>query len=444
MQRIIFLILVFLSPTMAQAEESQQKLAPINHIIVFYLENHSFDNVLGTFPDADGIANAGKNATQIDAQGKPYVMLPRVMNDKEPDPRFPDALPNAPFLMTKYAPISEKIGDPVHRFYQTQAQMDGGKMDKFAQISNTGGLVMGYYEEKDAPLWQYAQKYTLADHFFTGAFGGSMLNHFWLVCACTPNYPHAPEKLHAQLDAKGNLMRDGALSPEGDVINTIQPRGFPYDPKVNDPAMRLPASNLPTIGDRLSEKHIDWAWYAGDWNQALSQTNPPPFFPYHHQPFIYFANYAEGTSGRAQHLKDETDLIAGIEKGLLPPVVFYKPSGTFDWHPGYTKLDESERHVFDLVSKIEKSLLWKDSVIIITFDDAGGFWDHVAPPKGDRFGPGERVPTLIISPFAKRGFIDHTTYDTTSILKLIETKYDIKPLSDRDAKANDLRNALQP
>jgi phospholipase C len=112
-------------------------------------------------------------------------------------------------------------------------------------------------------------------------------------------------------------------------------------------------------------------------------------------------------------------------------------------HPGYSRLKESEDHVFALVRKIEQSPLFRDSIIIVTFDDAGGWWDHVPPPKGDRFGPGERIPTLIISPFAKKGFIDHTTYDTTSILKLIETKYDLKPLGTRDANAGDLRNTLE-
>ena len=96
-----------------------------------------------------------------------------------------------------------------------------------------------------------------------------------------------------------------------------------------------------------------------------------------------------------------------------------------------------------LVRKIEVSKAWKDSVIIVTFDDTGGFWDHAAPPQGRRFGPGERLPALIISPLARRGYVDHTTYDTTSILKLIETKFGLKPLTARDAAAGDMTNALQ-
>ena len=95
-----------------------------------------------------------------------------------------------------------------------------------------------------------------------------------------------------------------------------------------------------------------------------------------------------------------------------------------------------------MIRKIERSRLWRNTVIIATYDEFGGFWDHVPPPPGDRWGPGSRVPAIIISPFAKRGYVDHTVYDTTSVLKFIETRFGLKPLGERDAKANDLLNAL--
>ncbi len=444
MMRAFISIIVLFWPLSLCASEAQEKLTPIHHIIVFYLENHSFDNLFGTFPGADGIANAGDKATQTDANNIPYKTLPPVMNGKTADARFPANLPNQPFLITRYVSANDKTADLLHRFYQNQAQIDGGNMDKFAVTNESGGLTMGYYEEKDSPLWQYAKRYALADRFFVAAFGGSILNHFWLICACTPRYEHAPQDMLSVLDKNGRLLKDGPLSPDGYVINTIQPASPPFDSRTKDLVHRLPEQTLPTIGDRLSAKNITWAWYGGGWSDAVNgKTDPSHFFPFHHHPFGYFANYAQGTKGRAEHLKDETDFVAAIQNGALPAVSFFKPAGTVDMHPYYTKLGESQEHVFGLVKAIENSPLWKDSVIIITFDDAGGFWDHVAPPQSDRFGPGERIPTLIISPFAKRGFIDHTMYETTSILKLIETKYHLKPLGARDAKANDLTNALQ-
>ena len=441
--RYLILLMLALLPLHALAqEEDARKLAPINHIIVFYLENHSFDNLFGTFPGADGLANAGDKAIQLDATGKPYATLPPAMNGKDVDARFPTNLPNKPFLISQYVSAHEKTGDLIHRFYQNEAQINGGAMNQFALFTDAGALTMGYYDEKDSPIKRYAKAYTLADHFFVGAFGGSFLNHFWLICGCTPRFDNAPDQLKAVLDDNGKILRDGALTPDGYAVNTLQPLSAPYDAKASDPTLRLPMQTMATIGDRLSEKHISWAWYSGGWANA-DAGKPDSLFIYHHQPFAYFSNYAQGTEGRKAHLKDETDLVAGIEKGDLPAVTFYKPLGNVDAHPGYARLIESEDHVFDLVAKIEKSPLWRDSIIIVTFDDTGGFWDHVAPPKGDRFGPGERTPTLIISPFAKRGFIDHRTYDTTSILKLIESKYGLQPLGERDAKANNLSNALQ-
>jgi len=126
----------------------------------------------------------------------------------------------------------------------------------------------------------------------------------------------------------------------------------------------------------------------------------------------------------------------------VPAVSFIKPLGPDNEHPGYTNLARGQQHVADLVQAIQKSSIWTDTVIIITYDENGGFWDHVAPPKIDKWGPGTRVPTIIISPYAKKGFVDHTQYDTTSILKLIETRWGLQPLGTRDAAANDLTNAF--
>ena len=298
---------------------------------------------------------------------------------------------------------------------------------------------MGYYDGHQLPLWQYAKKYTLADNFFQGAFGGSFLNHFWLACACTPRYENAPEELQIKLDGDGKLLKDGQVI-DGFVVNTLQTTAIPFYPntKLNK---QLPPQNMPTIGDRLSDKNISWAWYAGGWNDA-SAGKADKNFQFHHQPYVYFSRYAEDTVERTAHLKDETDFIKAIETGTLPAVSFYKPIGSLNEHPGYADLISGEQHIADLLARIEASSQWKNTLVIVTYDENGGFWDHVAPPKKDRWGPSTRVPTLIISPFAKRGFVDHTEYDTTSILKLIETRFSLKPLTDRDADANNFSNAL--
>jgi acid phosphatase len=211
---------------------------------------------------------------QVTSEGRQFTALPAVVNNlvvwpgdrgmsSGIDTRFAVGLPNGPFRADRYVSLGERTGDLVHRFYQEQEQIDGGKMDRFVAVSGAGALPMGYFDGGSLLLYSLADEYTLADRFFHAAFGGGFLNHFWLIGACTPRYDKAPASLVAQLDENG------------------------------------------------------------------------------------------------------------------------------------------------------------------------------------RWGPGTRVPTIIISPFAKRHFVDHTIYDTTSILKLIETRWHLPSLGDRDAHAGDLTNALQ-
>jgi acid phosphatase len=166
---------------------------------------------------------------------------------------------------------------------------------------------------------------------------------------------------------------------------------------------------------------------------------------------------APGSAARAEHLKDGglggSEFLKAIDGGSLPQVTFYKPQGNLNEHPGYTDILSGDEHIADVIAHLQKSPQWAHMVAIVTYDENGGFWDHVAPPKGDRWGPGSRVPTLIVSPFAKRGLVDHTFYDTTSILRLIAKRFALSRLpglAARDAAlaANgspplgDLTNAL--
>ena len=374
-------------------------------------------------------------------------------------------LPNAPFAIDDPKGFNVSFGittrDLWHRFYQNQMQIAGGKNNRFAAYADAGGLVMGHYASARLPLWDTATQYLLADNFFMGAFGGSFLNHFALICACAPTYPHAgqsPAKgLIAAVEADGvtltsapgspksalegipKFVNDGNLTPDFYAVNTMQP---PYQPSANQPApdgnpayadptkpTTLPPQIEQTIGDLLSAKGVTWAWYAGAWQIALDGKNatPVPNFQYHHQPFNYFANLAPGSAARAEHLKDGGlgggEFIKAIDSGALPRVAFYKPQGNLNEHPGYTDVLDGDRHIADVVGHLQKSPQWGHMVVIVTYDENGGFWDHVAPPKGDRWGPGSRVPTLIVSPFAKKGFVDHTPYDTTSILSLITNRF---------------------
>ncbi|WP_297296979.1 acid phosphatase [uncultured Methylovirgula sp.] len=469
-------------------------LDQIKTIVILYAENRSFDALYGDFPGARGLADlAPAQFEQRDRDGKLLPTLPpiwRGLTGKHVVPPIPQektkGLPNAPFAIDDpkgfNLPLSIETRDLVHRFYQNQMQIDGGKNDRFAAYSDAGGLVMGHYDGSKLPLWPIAKDYVLADNFFMGAFGGSFLNHFELICACAPIYPHANEspakdqisainpdgvslKLAADspasaLDGPPKFAKDRALTPDFYAVNTMQP---PYQPSANppqpggDPALadRHAATTLPpqtetTIGDLLDDKNIAWAWYAGGWGAALSgkDTKDSEALVFHHQPFNYFKFLAPGTPARAAHLRDAglagELFIKDIDAGALPPVTFYKPPANLDEHPGYADVLAGDKHLFDIVGHLQKSPQWPHMVVIITYDENGGFWDHVAPPKGDRFGPGTRVPTLIVSPFAGRGRVDHTLYDTTSILRLITRRFGLPELAGLKARDAAMAKAGEP
>jgi phospholipase C len=246
------------------------------------------------------------------------------------------------------------------------------------------------------------------------------------------------------MDGIPKFVNNGTISPDFYAVNTMQP---PFQPSGIKPAKdgnlrfadpdvpnTLPPQHDITIGDLLSLKGVSWAWYAGAWQDALDggRGKPVPNFQFHHQVFNYFAQFAPGTPARAEHLKDGgmngVEFIKDIDAGRLPQVTFYKPQGNLNEHPGYTDAMSGDEHIADVIAHLEKSPQWPHVLVIVTYDENGGFWDHVAPPKADRWGPGSRVPTMIVSPFAKKGYVDHTLYDTTSILRFITRRFDLPVL----------------
>jgi phospholipase C len=471
----------------ADAEDgSGMRLKKINHLVVIYLENWSFDSLYGEFDGAEGLSSAAAMAApkQIDKDGMVYATLPQVepaLGGGDAGATLADGgalvFPNAPFALDPYlGPNTITKNDLVHRFYQEQMQINGGMMNNFVSISNARGMTMGYFHTMDLPLATVAKTYTLCDHFFHGAFGGSFLNHIWLIAAAAPTFPNAPMSVVAKLGDAGTgfldrdpttgfPINDGFVTPDGYAVNTSYSVNTPH-PATAPTANLVPNQTIPTIGDRLSDKSVDWAWYSGGWNDAVAAGNiandagadaaaaseagmatAAAIFQYHHQPFVYFDKYKDGTAAKAAHLKDETDFTAAVTAGALPAVSFVKPAGINNEHPNYTDVITGENHVVSLITAIKNSTLWKDTAIIVTYDENGGFWDHVAPPKADKWGPGTRVPAIVISPFAKKGYVDKTVYETTSILALIQKRWALEALPGVTARqtaqvAGDLTNAF--
>src|SRR5215212_9886907 len=259
------------------------------------------------------------------------------------------------------------------------------------------------------------------------------------------------------------------------AVNTIQP---PYQP--HGSGAQLPPQTHATIGDRLSAAGLDWAWYSGGWSNANGDvggpgwTNGPSactdaataagsvwphcpnrFFQYHHQPFNYFANYAPGTAARAAHLRDEQEFIAAANSSrtscALKPVSMIKPQGAENEHPGYASVTQGGDHLVSLLKAINDSACAKDTMVIVTYDEFGGQWDHVPPPgqggapgPHDQWGPGTRIPALIVAPQLRGDFVvDHTGYDTTSVMATIEQRFGLDPVATRDAQVNSLANAFE-
>jgi acid phosphatase len=516
----------------AAATWDHDDLRDIQTLVVIYAENRSFDSLFGTFPGANGLSRATKaEYTQLDRNGSVLPGLPAVWGGTNGNsgpvvtnagitagaPPAPNPVTetqsaaylstfNHPYsLLSLYDTVSTIDTNPLtytnrdlyHRFYENQMQINGGANNKFAAWADSGGLTMMYIPNNtvDHPLWSLAEKYVLADNFFQSAFGGSYLNHQYLICSCAPIYPGDGTKpinpaaptdptkapTPSVVNADGVTLTTTATSPASALngppayvnssvitpaiggvffsVNTSQP---PFPPSSNAIASTppqqsvnllatntLPPQTQTTIGDLLTAAGVNWAYYAGAWTFALS--NPPntagtsaanPNFQYHHQPFNFFEAFdpstTAGAANRAAHLLDAgvstpANIAAGslppsrfltdIQNGNLPAVTFYKPHGTVNEHNGYANVTDGDKHIAAVVAALQASPQYEHMLIVITYDEFGGLWDHVPPPKGDMFGPGTRIPAIIISPFAKKGYVDHTQYDTTSVLRFITKRW---------------------
>jgi acid phosphatase len=560
-------LILAVAAAIGEAAISQANGAPavnaFTHIVVIYQENHSFDNLYGSWGKVNGSSVNGLDSAdpphtvQVRADDKetPYSCLlqtdvnltspplPTTCTD-DTGAKFQSAFANAPYNIDSYIgandttcplPAAEKSAsngtlkgsgraggctrDLVHGFYEEQYQINKGKQNRYVTGSDGAGLVMGYYETTKLPIYIYlhspgAPNYVIADSFFHGAFGGSFLNHQWLIAAATPEFAGAIDDrsksdLHTVLDenampadsraplytslsgaatghrSKPLLTASCNFAPSAKVacgdyaINTIQPFYQPYKPGAPD-AQRLPPVTNPTIGDRLSNANIpvDWAWYSGGWSNANGDSGAPGWtngagqgcidpnadpkaafpncpdrlFQYHHQPFNYYKNYAPGTAARAAHLRDEAEFIEAAKTGNLKPVSFVKPLGGTDEHPGYSSESAGDAHIVDLIDAIVNGPNGKDTLIIVTYDEFGGWWDHVPPPQfrpngegsaHDDWGPGTRVPALLIAKKFHQSAVDHADHDTTSILKLIEERFHLEPLTSRDKDVQSLSTALE-
>jgi phospholipase C len=388
---------------------TRRTTTPIKHIVYLVKENRTFDNYFARYPGADG-ARTGLTST-----GERVKLTVH-----------PDVL----------------LGDIGHGFLDGVVSINGGRMDGFDRIPINGESLAGYssFTREGIPAyWAYADNFVLGDRMFSSMYGPTFPEHLYTIGAQAGRVvgnkhdrglyvPNVNGKEGVYCTDPGELVyRFRRLSKaEQEKVMKAEERA---DLDTVDDYWRedQPCFNFKVLPDTLNKEGISWRYYTGygDWRNAL-----------HAIRHIRFSRYWK------ENIFPTSDIITDIKKGELAEVTWAVPPIGFNEHPGGPSVCMGENWTVEYVNAIMRSKYWKSTAIFLTWDDFGGFYDHVPPPHYDEMGLGPRVPLLIISPWAKKGFIDHTTYEFSSVLKFIETNFGLPSLTERDARADDMMGAF--
>jgi phospholipase C len=415
------------SPLVASVMSAPSK---IQHLIFIVQENHSFDNYFGTYPGANGFPlgisipiNPAKSSLGFIQPFHLSVTQPIfiVGDELPPGVSDPEELESSSAATVPPFPFqNESIGrDLSHAWRVAHIAYDGGKMDGFI-LAEGSALTMGYYNRNDIPYyWDYADNFVLDDNFFSSLMGPSFPNHLYI--ASGTNGPVSGLTYRW-------ILHGGVVDNPGDQFDWQ--------------GVTLTWS---TLAQELSNANMPWTWYDGKVNPTKPDIwNVLPLFS-------YFQNHP---SELTQHVRNTQNFISDIRTNQLPAVSWIIPGA---WHPPNwpqvcigqgtsehppARSDCGMDYVAYLVNQVMQSNYWDSTAIVITWDDYGGFYDHVVPPQLDEYGEGFRVPTLVVSPWAKHGFVDHTPYEFASLLRLAENNFHLPTLGTRDVHANDMTNSF--
>jgi phospholipase C len=462
---------------------------PIEHVVIIFGENVSFDHYFGTYPKA------------LNPPGQPrFTALPGTPAVNGLTPALLASNPNLnpengtgasnPFRLNRNQALT---ADQNHAYAPEQASFDEGLMDLFPlktgsggnisvpypPVVNTNGLVMGYYDGNSVTaMWNYAQHYALNDNSYNSNFGPSTPGAINLISGQTNGISaHLNGTGDEVADGQGNLTLIGDADPIGDVCSA--------------PTRNQVTMSGKNVGDLLNAAGISWGWFAGGFD--LTVTNPngttgcsrstvsPVFgenlsadYIPHHQPFQYYTSTANpkhtrptnvasiGLAGDAgNHLYDTHDFFDAVAAGNLPAVSYLKAQAYQDAHPGYSDPLDEQTFVVNVINTLQKSPFWGTTAVMIAYDDSDGWYDHqqapirngsftsqdsltgpdacgtqgttpVLPgpssggqPVNGRCSPGVRTPLLVISPWAKPNFVDSTFTDQSSTLRFIEDNWNL-------------------
>jgi phospholipase C len=360
----------------------------IQHIVFLIKENRSFDMYFGTFPGADGTTTATISTGERIALRHALDRMPR---------------------------------DVGHDWEDARTAMHNGAMDRFDMIrgnQRSDMLSLTQYMRSDIPnYWSYAEHFALADHMFSSLAGPSFPNHLYTVAGQSVGAVNNPDSFAWGCDAEAKTTVD-VMSANGTF------------------SRQYPCFEMTTVADRLEAAGVSWGYYAPGQGQH---------------------GYIWSALDAVKHIRQgplwnsrvfaESRFVSDVAGGRLPAVSWLIPDFDTSEHPTVdafagTTLSVSactgENWTVKQVNAIMQSPDWASTVIVLTWDDFGGFYDHVAPPGIDSLGLGPRVPLIMISPYAKEGVVSHTTYEFGSVLQLIENRYNLKAVAQRDVEANSL------
>jgi phospholipase C len=457
------------APGSAHRISPSQTTTPIKHLVVIFDENVSFDHYFATYPNA---ANPSGEPTFRAVSGTPSV---NGLNSSLLSPNNPNSV--QPFRLDR---SQAETCDQDHSYTDEQKAFDSGLMDRFVETVGRGGgtcvdygkgagLVMGYYDGNTVTaLWNYAQHYAMSDNSYGTTFG--------------PSTPGAINLVSGQ--THGFAQSSSAVTANGTIVGDPQPTGDKCDTRDNTTSVDSKNKN---IGDLLNAKNITWGWFQGGFADCTaSHTNvggqtSKDYIP-HHEPFQYYASTANpqhlppssasmiGKTDQANHQYDLSDFDTALSLDKLPAVSFVKPAAYQDGHAGYSDPLDEQHFLVDTINKLQHSPDWSSTAVVISYDDSDGWYDHQMGPivnqssdpavdalhgtdcdtnanamsggYQDRCGYGPRLPLLVVSPYAKRNFVDNTVTDQSSILRFIEDNWSTGQIGNAsfDAKAGSLDN----
>jgi phospholipase C len=442
--------------------QSSGKLKRIQHVVVIFQENVSFDHYFATYPNA---TNPTGEPAFTPRTGTPPVngLNPNLLAHN-PNLANPARLDRSQAVTC----------DQDHGYLDEQKAVDSGQMDKFVQSVAGGGctdksIVMDYYDGNTVTaLWNYAQHFAMSDNSYDTNFGPSTVGALNLIAGQThgANLANVP----------GNVANNTVIGDPRPLL----------DDCASSFSNRISMSGT-TVGDLLNAKGVTWGWFQGGFadctatHKNIAGGASKDYVP-HHEPFQYFASTANlhhlppssttkiGQTDQANHQYDLSDFWAAVNADNMPAVSYLKAAAYQDGHAGYSDPLDEQTFLVDTINRIEQRPEWSSTAIVIAYDDSDGWYDHVfspivsqsndptndavfgsglcgTPKPGaylDRCGFGPRLPLLVISPFAKSNFVDHQVTDQSSILRFVEDNWDLGRIGNQsvDTQAGDLNHLL--